>query len=209
MLIDHTNVKYKPKYLIWLLAGIAIAERLFQYLVNRSLWVDEAALASNILNRSYSELLEPLEYIQCAPIGFLMIEKFFVELIGKNEYALRLFPLICGILSIFLFIYICKNILSERACLIAVALFAISRYLIYFSTEAKQYSCETMFALVMFAITCHMISYGFSKSSLSLLAVAGAVAIWFSISSVLVLGSIGIGLTLICLAQKKIVKIWS
>ena len=208
MLFDHINAKHKSKYLIWLLAGIGIAERLFQYFVNRSLWVDEAALASNILNRSYSELLEPLNYIQCAPIGFLMTEKFFVELIGKNEYALRLFPLICGIFSIFLFIPICKNILSEKAAIIAVSLFAISKHLIYFSTEAKQYSCEAMFALIMLAITFHIISHGFSKSNLSLLAVAGAVSLWFSFPAVFVLGGIGFGLSFMYLNQKNIKKIY-
>ena len=36
--------------------GFGIFVRLVQYLFNRSLWHDEAALALNIVNRSYLEL---------------------------------------------------------------------------------------------------------------------------------------------------------
>lgn len=78
--------------------------QLSQYLYNRSLWADEAVLALNIVNRSYLELLQPLDYDQAAPIGFLIVEKFAVQLFGDNEYSLRLFPLLSGIISLLLFI---------------------------------------------------------------------------------------------------------
>lgn len=208
MVFNSVNGKYQSKHFIWILAGIGVVERLFQYFVNRSLWLDEAALASNIFSRSYLDLLKPLEYYQLSPVGFLMIEKFFVDLIGKNEYALRLFPLICGVFSIFLFIYICKNILSEKAAVIAIAIFVISKHMIYFSTEAKQYSCEAMVVLVMLAITFHMLSHGFSKKNIALLAVAGAAAIWFAFPVVFVLGGVGVGLSFMCLSQKKMNKLY-
>src|SRR5512139_456910 len=89
------------------LAGILL--RLRQYLTGRSLWMDEAMLALNIVNRSFGELLKPLDYDQGAPLGFLMVEKLFNLLLGRSEYALRLFPLLVGILSIWLFYLLLKR----------------------------------------------------------------------------------------------------
>lgn len=49
---------------------LGILFRLVQYLFNRSLWVDEAAVA---LIRTISQLFEPLNYDQAAPNGFLVL----------------------------------------------------------------------------------------------------------------------------------------
>ena len=68
--------------------------RLRQYLTGRSLWVDEAMLALNIVNRDFWGLLQPLDYDQGAPIGFLLVEKLFNSILGKHEFVLRLFPLL-------------------------------------------------------------------------------------------------------------------
>src|ERR1700730_3212051 len=50
--------------------------RIWQYLANTGLWLDEVLLASNILHRSTWDLLTvPLAYTQVAPKGFLLLEK--------------------------------------------------------------------------------------------------------------------------------------
>ena len=88
------------KKFIWLLIAVGIVLRLRQYLFNRSLWVDEAALASSIVSRSYPDLFKTLDYGLSAPFGFLVSSKFVVDIFGNNEFALRLIPLISGILAI-------------------------------------------------------------------------------------------------------------
>ncbi|RQH15522.1 hypothetical protein D4Z78_21070 [Okeania hirsuta] len=35
--------------------------RIYQFIFNRPLWLDEAMLAVNVIDRSYIDLLEPLE----------------------------------------------------------------------------------------------------------------------------------------------------
>src|SRR5687767_16036395 len=72
-----------------LLAGSLL--RLRQYLTGRSLWLDEAMLALNIVNRNYGELFQPLDYDQGAPIGLMLVEKTFNLIFGRNEFSLRLF----------------------------------------------------------------------------------------------------------------------
>ena len=75
-----------------LIAGLLL--RLLHYLNNRSLWLDEAKLARNILDRGPIELLTPLEYNQGAPILFLLLVDATTALLGSSELALRLVPLL-------------------------------------------------------------------------------------------------------------------
>jgi len=126
----------------WIIVGIGAILRVLQFLHNRSLTEGEAPLAMNIVHRSYSELIQALDYIQPAPVGFSIIEKLFVEIFGNNEFALRLFPLIAGLVSLFLFLKLAKISISQKALPIALILFAVGDHLIYFSSEVKQYSSD-------------------------------------------------------------------
>src|SRR5215831_14681195 len=72
-----------------LLAGVAV--RLWEYLGNASLWLDELALSESILDRSVLDLLRrPLALGQSAPAGFLVAVKVSTMLFGTSELALRL-----------------------------------------------------------------------------------------------------------------------
>ena len=85
---------------------VATILRFKQYLANRSFWLDEAALAVNIQERDYEGLLQPLEYRQVAPIGFLRITKLFTNSIGDSELVYRFIPFLSGVLFLlFLYLY--------------------------------------------------------------------------------------------------------
>ena len=73
---------FKSDYLWWGIILIGIVLRLRQYLLNRSLWADEASLAMNLVTRNFGELTQLLDYHQAAPIGFLFIEK--LSIIGSS-----------------------------------------------------------------------------------------------------------------------------
>ena len=105
------------------LIAIGIVLRVRQYLFNRSLWLDEALLTSNILDRSFAGLWRPLEFNQHAPPGFLLIEKAFVEALGPAEVVLRLYPLFrAGIASLFLFDAVARRCLEPKGRRIALLL---------------------------------------------------------------------------------------
>jgi len=167
--------------------------RLLQYFSNRSLWADEATLALNIVNRSFLELLQTLDYQQAAPVGFLMVEKLAVELLGNNEYALRLFPLVSGIASLFLFYGLAKHCLSAKVLPIALALFATLPPLIYYASEVKQYASDVAIALLACLIVVHL-SYqkSISPTQIALYGLLGGLFIWFSHPAVFVLAGTGL-----------------
>jgi uncharacterized membrane protein len=168
--------------IISILIILAAALRLRQYLANRSLWLDEAKLSLNIIHCNFAQLWQPLDYHQGAPNGFLEIEKWAITTFGTSEYALRLFPLLAGIASIFLFYLLAKRVVKGEALPLALALFAISPALIYYASEAKQYSSDVAIALLLLylAVTERVI----------LLGIVGAIAIWFSHPAVFVMGGV-------------------
>jgi hypothetical protein len=110
--------------IVWIFVVIGVLLRLRQFLFDRSLWLDESSLALNIIHRSPIELLSPLDYNQGAPLGFLLLEKFATSFLGTSEFALRLLPFVCGILSIFLFKQAASRFLVPNAVPVAVGLFS-------------------------------------------------------------------------------------
>lgn len=170
--------------------AIGILVRLVQYINNRSLWGDEAALARNIVNRSYLELFQPLDFDQAAPPGFLLIEKLAVSLFGDREYSLRLFPLLASFVALLAFYKLTYRYASGIAAPIAIALFACLKFTVYYSTEVKQYSSDVMVALLLYLLLLPMRHRHLKPIQILQIALLGAVAIWLSHPAILVLASI-------------------
>src|SRR5215207_3016737 len=123
---SHASKSSVPweKVIAGLLILLGTVLRLRQYLIGRSLWSDEAMLALNIVDRSFAGMFQPLDYDQGAPIGFLLVEKMVNSVLGKHEFALRLFPLLAGLTSMLLFYLLLKRITNGAVLLIALSLFA-------------------------------------------------------------------------------------
>ena len=187
----------------WLLVGLGVGLRLVAYLHNRSLWRDEALLASNIESRSYAGLLQPLENQQAAPVGFLMLERFVVQILGNSEYALRLVPLLAGITSLFLMRSVAKKAVALEAVPIALGFFAISERAVYYSSEVKQYSTDVAICLALVLAAIELRARTLQWQSAALFGLAGALAVWLSHPSVFVLAGIGTTLFLSCCWRRE------
>ena len=171
--------------LFGILFGVLV--RTVQYLNNRSLWGDELSLAVNILDRSYGELAQTLDYNQSAPLGFLWLEKLATQLWGNSEYALRLLPFIASIISLGVFYTLVRQYSSVMAAPIAIALFACTRYTVYFSTELKPYSGDVAIALILFWLIAKTQQRILTVKEMLVFAGLGSLAIWLSYPSVLVM----------------------
>lgn len=145
----------REKTVTVLLAGaltIGTGIRLWQYFLNPSLWMDEASLSLNVIERGFSELLQPLAYEQAAPPGFLWLQRLAITSFGDNEQALRLVPLLFGVAAPFLFLAVARRAANGFGLALVVALFCLSPRLIFHSVEAKQYSGDVFAALTALAI---------------------------------------------------------
>ncbi|MFN8463550.1 MAG: hypothetical protein U0X93_17495 [Anaerolineales bacterium] len=109
-------MKLSEKNIAITLLFVGAILRLRGYFSGRSLWADEAMLALNIVNRNFIELFKPLEYDQGAPLGFLLVEKFFNHAVrSAMNMVLRLFPLLAGLASLWLFYLLIRKHCKAQA----------------------------------------------------------------------------------------------
>ncbi len=195
---------YNSSKLPWLIIGIGIILRLIRYLYNPSLWFDESDTAIDIISRPFSDLINPSpDWSSKYPYGFLIVEKIATQVFGNSEYALRFFPLIFGMVSLFLFYKVAKHYLRPKAGLIAVGLFAVLDPMIYYSSELKPYSGDLAFALLIFIASIYIESKKLNISRIAFYGILGAVSIWFSYPSIFVLLGVGLCLAIYSLAKRE------
>jgi hypothetical protein len=201
----HENLKALPTRESTAVASVLFVGfllRIRQYLTGRSLWIDEAMLALNIVNRDFVGLFKPLDYDQGTPLGFLLIEKLFNVLLGKNELVLRLFPLMVGLASLWLFYLLLKRTTTGAGLLIALALFALNPRLVYYSSEVKQYILDVAVTIGLLLMAEPLYSTKPSKKDFVWFTVGGLVALWFSHPALFVIAGIGLALVLVYLKRR-------
>jgi len=188
---DSFEKVYHSAWTIWTILALGILIRVIQYISNRSLWLDEAMLSSNIVNRTLLGMLQPLDKAQGAPVGFLILEKLAVLIFGPNEYSLRLFPFLSSVVALFIFYKVSKIYLKDKAVPFSVLLFAISYPLIRYSSEVKQYSTDVLIALILYLIAGQFYAKKKGDRKYIIFGIVGALSIWISHPSVFVLGGVG------------------
>ena len=173
-----------------ILAGFVL--RALGFLSDRSLWLDEAYLALNIMERDFAGLLRPLRHGQTAPVGFLLLEEAATRLLGSGERALRLVPFVAGVASLPLFWQLARRCLRPREAVFALGLFAILYPLVYYSSEVKQYSLDVAVALaILLSALAVLREDRFRPGRYVALALVGALAVWLSHPAVFVLAGVG------------------
>ena len=170
--------------------------RIIRYAQNLPLWSDECFLSVNFINRGYRELLEPLDNGQIAPPLFLWIQRLIIDVFGFSEWSLRVFPLVCGLVSVFLFWHLARRVFGDNstAVLLAVGIFAVSVHPIRHASEAKPYAADLLAALILLAFAAEWLRR--PQEARWLWALAGIVPLCLALSNpaVFVAGGIGLGL---------------
>ena len=187
---------------LWILCAVGIAVRLEQYLYNRSLWLDESLMVLNLLHRSYAQLARPLDYQLVAPLAWLFAEKACSLLFGPSELAFRLVAIVGGSLAMVTVVALARELLSPRAAFVAVALFALSPPLIYYSSELKPYgsdpaACGLLWLLGFWALRPHP-----TMAKLATLAAAGAILFWFCHPLLFVAAAFGVAVIMAAISNR-------
>ncbi len=132
-------------------------------------------------------------------MGFSCSKNLSTLSFGSSEMALRLLPLVCGIISIFLFRAVASRFLKPTAVLIAVGLFAVLDPLIYYSAEVKQYSSDVAIALLLYLLIDSLFETPLRIKRTLVFSMIAAIAIWFSHPAVFILACAGMSFPLFSL----------
>jgi hypothetical protein len=148
------------------------------------------------------ELLRSLDLNQAAPIGFLEAEKLAITLLGSDEHALRLLPLLASLLAIVVFCLAAQQLLRPLAAAVSVAAFALLDPLILYSATVKQYAFDVLAAVAILALALVLEQYRLRRLDIVALTLFGASLVWFSHASVFALGGLAVVLLISCIGSR-------
>ncbi len=189
--INHSLNHKWVIYATWLALILGSILRGAVWLQQRSIFLDEANLIRNYVEKNYKALFGHLEYQQYAPPLFSVMTKFIFQIFGINELSAKLFPLLCGIGLLWAFYTLSRRFLSPFAALMAVFFVVFDKIFIDYSTECKQYATDAFVAVLLLLLSQTIDFKSFNSKKTILWAVIGSIAIWFSMPSVFVLAGVG------------------
>jgi hypothetical protein len=172
---------------------VGVLLRAVQYSAQSSLWLDEAALARNIVDRPFLDLLRPLDHAQVAPVGFLWLERAAVLSLGPGELSLRLVPMAASVAALVLFTVLAFRILPGAAAALAVWLFATAVPMVFFAADLKPYSFDVLAAVTIVLVVATATRRPGSVRTAVGIGLLGALA-WFSSVVPFLLAGTGIAL---------------
>jgi hypothetical protein len=178
----------------WLLAGAGAALRVQQYVYNRSLWLDEALMALNLLSRSFRGLTQPLDFHLVGPLLWLFAEKGCQWLLGKGEMALRLPQVVMGCVGMLLIPFLARRLLAPRAVPIAAGMFALSPPLIYYSSELKPYGSDAGVAVLALLAGFWSLEGRTTATKVAAIGLLGAAVTWLCHPALFVLAALGLAI---------------
>lgn len=171
---------------ILILSGIIF--RIREFFFNRPLWLDESFLALNITEKSLPELIfNHLSYLQHAPIVYIFFIKIINIISGNSEYSLRLFSLLCSLISIFVFYKLVLKIFNFTGVCFSLFFFTFSLSLIYYSSETKQYSFDLLITLLLVSNCFLLTKDKLNNSELATISIFTIASIWCSFNSPFIL----------------------
>lgn len=176
--------------------------RVFQWYAGRSLWLDEALIARSLVSRDYVGLLsEPLQGDQAAPVLWLWATRLSLDLFGDGERALRLVPLLAGLLALGLTWLLARRLLPPTLVPVAVAVAVLSPTLLYFSNEVKPYSLDVAVVLALVLLALRVPAGSGIRLPMLVFTLVGVVAVWASFAAVFALA--GLSLLLVLSALRR------
>lgn len=188
------SARRRVPWTTWLPAAVVAlgaAIRVRQWAGARSLWLDEAMVALNVLDLGFRDLAGELRFNQGAPAGWLWAERAMYLAFGPEERPLRVVPLITGVAALVVFWVLARRVVGPSRAPLAVAVAALSPHLVRYSNEVKQYQTDVLayVTIVLVAVLVAEAAPGTARWRRLVVAwaVVGAGAVWVSHPAVLML----------------------
>ena len=178
----------------WIMVSVGILLRLGRFALNYPLWGDEACLVANLIDRGYVDLLLPLKFGQVCPPAFLAVELAMSRWLGFHEWVLRLFPLLCAVVSVPVFRWAAARLLEGVPLLLAAAIFAVSLHPLRHAAEVKPYASDLLAALVLVGLALAWLESRHRPWPLWGLVIAVVVTLALSFPAIFVAGGVGLAL---------------
>ncbi len=210
----RTETERTEQRILWALLAVALllgfGVRLYHYVVNRSLFLDEASLALNLMRRSWVELLQPLDHYQGAPLGFLFAQAALMRAFGSSERVLRLLPLLASLAGLLCYPPTLAQYAGTRSSemrarrvrvrdlaprplsvvVLATALFAVANYAVYYAVESKQYALDILATIVLLWSAAPLFAPAPRTRDLVVFGATAAAAVCFSFPAVFVIAAL-------------------
>lgn len=187
--------------LLLVAAGIALCLR--GYIQQHSLFLDEAKLLGNVLERDWADLFQPLALEQAAPVGFLLLLKLSIAWLGENHLGYRAVPVAAACAAMPLFWLFIRQLVRGWPAWFGMALFATGSWVTHYAQQTKQYTLELAITLLLLCLLARIARKGLSGPRLAVFALAGMLAVWFSLTAVIVLAGCGVGLLMLAAREKR------
>ena len=172
---------------------IGTIARLNVWVHNRSFFIDEANLARNIVEKSFPDYFDSLDYEQYAPPLFLMETKIVTAILGTRDYSFRIIPLISGIASLIILFLLLRDWEEKSiATIYALGLLSFSIMAIRYSTEFKQYSSDALLTLLLIWFAWKDRLKPLEWRTVVFWIIFGGLTIWYSMPAVFVLSGVGL-----------------
>ncbi|MBL8988274.1 MAG: hypothetical protein JNJ80_18525 [Gemmatimonadetes bacterium] len=170
---------------------VGMLVRVWWWAQARSLWIDEAMVAVNVLGRGLIDLTTaPLNMQQAAPPGFLAILWFAARAPIPIEYALRLPALAFGLALLPMTAVLTRRLgMGWLATVLALTGLIIAPQLVHYAAAVKPYGVDATVTVGLLIAAVHPVARG---TGLWKLIAAGVVGLVVSTPAPFVLGGIGI-----------------
>ena len=180
-----------PYFAAYALALAGTALKIYQWYHSRPLWLDEQMVLLNVRDRMFSELIGTLWLNQVAPLGWLALQHNVISAFGTGDRAMRGVPVLFGIATLWAGCWVARRWMNPVAAAVFVTLCAIGQWITFYALEAKPYSADAFWALMLpaLAVWAAEPAGGHQRLSLKRTAIwwsAAAAGQWFSFGATFV-----------------------
>lgn len=179
--------------------------RLWQFSSGPSLWLDELAVALNVMHQPLDELLfAPLEYGQMAPVGFLAVGRLFASIAPGHDWVFRVEPLVSSILTIPLMFLLARHVVGVVLAVVTTTLVASSPAMIALGSVAKPYAGDVFVCAALMYGALLVLSGKISEpKALAWVSLLGGILLFFSFPAVLVAFVFGVAIAGAWLVERR------